>query len=65
MSRNDDNTETLPDVLPAPPTVEPPEDGNHGAINPPDGNSLDENILSIELPDNREGGDLAHEDGKS
>ena len=65
MSRNDDNTETSRDVPPDPPIDEPPEDNNHGDVNPPGGNAIDGNILLIESPDNREGGDLTHEDGKS
>ena len=65
MSLNDDNTEPLRDMLPDPPFVAPPEDNNHGAVNPFDGNPCGENISLIELPDYREGGDLNHEDGKS
>ena len=65
MSRNDDNTETSRDVPPDPPIDEPPEDNNHGDVNPPDGNPIDENIPLIESPDNREGGEHNREDGKS
>ena len=65
MSWNNDNTETSRDVQPDPPIIKPPEDNNHGAVNPPDGNPLDGSIPSIESPNNHEGGDLAHKDGKS
>ena len=58
MSRNDNNTETSRDVPPDPQIDEPPEDNNHGDVNPPDGNPIDENIQLIESPDNRKGGNL-------
>ncbi len=65
MSLNNNNPETSQDIQPNPPTVEPPDDNNHGAENPSDGKPIDENIPSIGSPDNHEGGDLNHEDGKS
>ena len=65
MSLNNDNPETSRDVQTNPLTVAPPEDNNHGAVNPSDGKPIDENIPSIGLPDNQEGDDINHEDGKS
>ena len=65
MSLNNDNPETSRDVQTNPLTVAPPEDNNHGAVNPSDGKPIDENIPSIGSPDNHEGDDINHEDGKS
>ncbi len=65
MSLNNDDPETSRDVQPDPPTVAPPEDNNHGAVNPSDQKPIDKNIPSIGSPGNHEGGDLNHEDGKS
>ena len=65
MSLNNDNPETSRDVQTNPLTVAPLEDNNHGAVNPSDGKPINKNIPSIGSPDNHEGGDLNHEDGKS
>ena len=65
MSLRNDNPETSRDVQPNPPTLAPPEDNNHDAVNPSNRKPINKNIPSIGLPDNHEGGDLNHEDGKS
>lgn len=64
MSLNNDNPETSRDIQNNSPTVAPPEDNNHGAVNPFDGKPIEENIPSIGSPDNHEGGDLNDDDGK-
>ncbi len=53
------------DVLPKPPIIEPLEDNNHGTINPPNGNAINENIQLIKSPNTFKGGNLTHKDGKS
>ena len=50
MSLNNDNPETSRDVQTNPLTVAPPEDNNHGAVNPSDGKPIDKNIPSIGSP---------------
>ena len=57
MSLNNDNPETSRDIENNSPTVAPPEDNNHGAVNPFDGKPIEENIPSIGSPDNHAGGD--------
>ena len=65
MSLKNNNPETLRDVQTNPLTVTPPEDNNHGTVNPSDGKPIDENIPSIGSPANHKGDDINHEDGKS